>query len=296
MKYFDLHCDTLTTAFDKGEWLSDNTCDISLSLTGFFEKYTQVLAVWSDPERTRGEQYERFLEITSRLSETSLPDNFSYILAVEGATLLDGNLDRLHILYEKGVRIFTPLWKGVTELGGAFGEKCGLTELGKKAISLCLDVGIIPDVSHASDESFNDIYSICTARSAPFIASHSNSRALCDHARNLTDIQAKKVAESGGIIGVSAYPPHLHKSGKATVSDLLSHIQHYVMLCGENSVAIGLDLDGTDGLLPDEINRVNDIKKLYSLVTERFSRKTADRIFFENANDFFETNGILPKK
>lgn len=296
MKYFDLHCDTLTTSFDKGEWLYSNTCDVSLDITNSFEKYTQVLAIWSDPERDKSEQYGRFLEITSRLSETSLPDNFSYILAVEGGTLLEGDIGRLKVLYEKGVRIFTPLWKGVTELGGAFGEECGLTETGKKAVSLCLDLGIIPDVSHASDESFDDIYSICKDRGAPFIASHSNSRSLCDHARNLTDVQAKKVAECGGIIGISAYPPHLSENGNADINDLLSHIEYYTMLCGEDRVAIGLDLDGTDGLLPNGIKRVSDTKKLYDILTERFSKETANKIFFENASTFFDKNGILPKK
>lgn len=296
MKYFDLHCDTLTKAHDQGESIISGSCDISLDLTSNFEKYIQVLAVWSDPKYTDDELYERFFSVLSHFKRTALHENFSYLLAVEGGRLIGDNISRIDTLFASGVRIFTPLWKGVTQLGGAFGENIGLTDFGKRAVSRCLELGIIPDVSHASDRSFYDIYALCERYERPFIASHSNSRSVCDHARNLTDEMAQIIIKTDGLIGISLYPPHLNDSGKADLDDICRHVEHYLVLGAEKCLCLGCDFDGTDGDLPEEISKINDVEKIYLRLSKSFSKETADDIFFENAHNFFEINGILPQK
>ncbi len=296
MKYFDLHCDTLTASYDKGESIMHSSCDISLDLASDFESYTQVLAVWSDPKYTSDELYERFFSVISHFKKSTLPENFSYLLAVEGGSLIGNDISRIDRLFESGVRIFTPLWKGVTQLGGAFGENIGLTELGRRAIERCFELGIIPDLSHASDKSFYDIYSLSEKHALPIIASHSNARSVCDHARNLTDEMAKIIIKSGGLIGISLYPPHLSDSGKADLDDICRHVEHYLSLGGESCLCTGFDLDGTDGDLPRGISKINDVGKIYTRICKAFSEKIADAVLFENANNFFERNGILPQK
>lgn len=296
MKYFDLHCDTLTASYDKGESILHSSCDISLDLTSDFERYTQVLAVWSDPKYTSDELYERFFSVISRFKKSTLPENFSYMLAVEGGTLIGNDVSRIDRLFATGVRIFTPLWKGVTQLGGAFGENIGLTELGRRAIERCFELGIIVDLSHASDKSFYDIYSLSEKKTVPIIASHSNSRTVCDHARNLTDEMAEIIIKSGGLIGISLYPPHLSSSGKAELDDICRHVEHYLSLGGESCLCTGFDLDGTDGDLPREISKINDVGKIHTRICKAFSDKIANAVFFENANNFFGRNGILPQK
>ncbi len=296
MKYFDLHCDTLTATYDRDESIIKNTCDISLDLTSKIENYTQVLAVWSDPKYTNNELYARFFSVLSHFKSTSLPENFSYILSVEGGALIGNDLSRIDELYSSGVRIFTPLWKGITQLGGAFAENIGLTDFGKSAVRRCLEIGIVPDVSHASDQGFYDICGLAEEFGKPFIASHSNSRAVCDHPRNLTDEMARIIINKGGLIGISLYPPHLSERGHADLDDICRHAEHYLSLGAENSLCLGCDFDGTDGDLPEGIRTIDDTEKIYSHLCKGFSEKTANRIFFENAHDFFEKNGILPQK
>ncbi len=296
MKYFDLHCDTLSATYDRGETILKNTCDISLDLTSSFEDYIQVLAVWSDPKYTNDELYARFFSVLSHFKSTSLPENFSYILAVEGGALIGNDLSRIDELYASGVRIFTPLWKGITQLGGAFGENLGLTEFGKSAVRRCLELGIIPDVSHASDRSFYNVCELSENFGKSFIASHSNSRAVCDHPRNLTDEMARIIIKNNGLIGISLYSPHLSESGHADLDDICRHAEHYLSLGAEKALCLGFDFDGTDGDLPEGIRKIDDTEKIYSYLSKSFSEKTANSIFFENAHDFFEKNGILPQK
>lgn len=296
MKYFDLHCDTLTSVYDKNESIDHTSCDISLDLTGDFESYTQVLAVWSDPKYTCDELYERFFSVLSHFRAQSLPESFSYLLAVEGGALIGNDISRIDKLFGSGVRILTPLWKGITQIGGAFGENEGLTELGKSAVTRCLELGIVPDVSHASDKSFFDVCEIADRFKKPFIASHSNSRFICDHQRNLSDEMSKIIIDRQGLIGISLYPPHICTSCRADIDDICRHIEHYLELGAERCLCMGCDLDGTDGDLPEGIRKINDVKKIHSRLCKRFSQETADRIFFENARDFFERNGIVPQK
>ncbi len=296
MKYFDLHCDTLTATYDKRESILCSSCDVSLDLTANFENYTQVLAVWSDPKYNDDELYERFFSVISHFKKSTLPQNFSYLLAVEGGSLIGNDISRINTLFSSGVRIFTLLWKGVTQLGGAFGENIGLTDLGKRAVIRCLELGIVADVSHASDDSFYDIYTICQKYQKPFIASHSNSRSVCDHARNLTDEMAQIIIKNGGLVGISLYPPHLSSSGKADLDDICRHVEHYLSLGAKDCLCMGFDLDGTDGDLPQGISKINDVSKIHTRICKAFSEKIANAVFFENANNFFERNGILPQK
>ena len=181
MRLFDLHCDTLTEIYSKKENILSNTCNVSLDLTEGFDSYIQVLAVWSSPKLTDDELYSRFFDTIDHFKSASfpLPKNFGYIFALEGGNLIGNDVSRINTLYESGVRIFTPVWSDVTQIGGAFNTDVGLTELGKAAVKRCFELGIIPDVSHSSDKSFFDIFELSQGYGKPFIASHSNSRTVC---------------------------------------------------------------------------------------------------------------------
>ncbi len=298
MNFFDLHCDTLTEIHASGESLLKNNCNISLDITENFDKYIQVLAVWSNPKLTDDELYDKFFDTLAHFKNTSfpLPEKFGYILAVEGGNLIGNDISRIDRLFECGVRIFTPVWSDVTQIGGAFNTDEGLTDLGKNAVKRCFELGIIPDVSHSSDKGFFDIAELSESYGKPFIASHSNSRAVCNHMRNLTDEMAKIIIKNNGLIGISMFNPHINEGENTTIDDVYRHIEHYLSIGCEDVLAFGGDLDGTSDVMPEGIRRINDFEKIYSYLIKKLPESLVNKIMFENANNFFDRNGIIPQK
>src|SRR5699024_939095 len=117
-------------------------------------------------------------------------DKLAVLLGLEGLSGIGEDVDLIYSLYHLGFRLMSLTWNEQNHLAtGAGGDiNRGLTDLGKKAIKIINELGIILDVSHANDKSFWDI---ANTASKPFIASHSNSRAICNVPRNLTDEQIK---------------------------------------------------------------------------------------------------------
>ena len=105
--------------------------------------------------------------------------------------------------------------------------------------------GIIIDLSHASEESFYDAISHSTQ---PVICSHSSSRALCNHPRNLTDDQLRTLAAANGVVQATFYQGFLREDGEATIIDAVRHIMHLIEVAGIDHVGIGSDFDGDGGV------------------------------------------------
>lgn len=122
----------------------------------------------------------------------------------------------------------------------------GLSPLGRRAVEEMNRLGIIIDVSHTSPETVTDVLELSTQ---PIIASHSSARALCDHARNLTDQQICAIAAKGGVVQVCLYQGFIHQpSEQASILHAVEHIEHIIRLVGIEHVGIGSDFDG-DGEL-----------------------------------------------
>ena len=124
-------------------------------------------------------------------------------------------------------------------------EHNGLSDLGREVVARMNRVGMMVDLSHASEKSFWDAMEFSTK---PIICSHSSSRALCDHTRNLTDEQMRALAASGGVAQVCLYSGFLKKGGNATVEDAVRHILYMIDVMGVDHVGIGSDFDGGGGL------------------------------------------------
>ena len=107
-------------------------------------------------------------------------------------------------------------------------------------------VGMMVDLSHAGERSFYDTLDIS---SLPVVCSHSSSKALCDHPRNLTDDQLKAIARKGGVVQVCLYSSFLRKDAPATICDAIEHLHHMVNVMGIEHVGIGTDFDGDGGII-----------------------------------------------
>lgn len=122
----------------------------------------------------------------------------------------------------------------------------GLSRFGRDVVKEMNRLGIMVDVSHASEGTFWDAIKYSTQ---PIIASHSSARALCDHDRNLTDEQLRALAKNGGVVQLCLLDAYIHKDPKAaSVCDAAEHLDHMIKVAGIDHVGIGTDFDGGGGL------------------------------------------------
>nr|WP_320133646.1 dipeptidase [uncultured Holophaga sp.] len=156
------------------------------------------------------------------------------------------DLDRLAV---HGLAYVTLCHQGANwACGSNLEPERGLSPVGRDLVRSLNRLGILVDISHASERTVREALACSTA---PVIASHSSCKALCAHRRNLPDELIRELAASGGVIQICAYGPFLREGagdGEATVSDLADHICHALDLVGAEHVGIGSDFDGGGGL------------------------------------------------
>ncbi|MBQ3099545.1 MAG: membrane dipeptidase [Clostridia bacterium] len=290
MRIADLHCDTLGEMYDRTLSFADKSLDISAFAVEGYDKYLQVSAVWSPKELSNDQCWDRFLAVCDMAGKTEFPVNFSRVLAVEDVRLIGGDLSKLDIMRSMGVRFATLTWAGESQIGGAHDTDGGLTAFGEKVVERCFEIGIIPDVSHASDAVFYDVVDISSRLNKPFVATHSNCRDVYYHRRNITDDMYLTVARSGGITGVSLEPTHL--GDRAGVVDAVRHILHYFDL-SEDHVCLGCDFDGRTSRTKDLESAVQLSDLGRALVAAGLIEDDVDRIFYRNAERFLKENNII---
>jgi membrane dipeptidase len=309
MKYFDLHCDTVTQLAERSEHLDSNDLHISLDKASEYDVWAQYFAIFI-PDEIRGQQaFEYFGKLLGKFqseidrfsdritfcrdknmaADTLKAGKNAAFLSIEGGAALAGDIENLYRAYDAGVRMMTLTWNGECELGtGAVGvaengqKGGGLTKFGKQVVREMTKLGMTIDVSHLSDQGF---YDVAQETEAPFVASHSNARAVYSHPRNLEDWQIKEIVRRGGLIGLNFYRGFIDGDGSGGLAALLPHAEHMLGLGGERSLAIGADMDGST--LPDGVRGIEDAVKLGEMLSKTYGKTTADAIFFGNAAGFF---------
>ena len=172
----------------------------------------------------------------------------SVVKGVENGYAIGLDIDNVDRLRSRGVAYMTLCHNGDNDICDSHKgnhEHNGLSEFGKRVVERMNRVGMMVDLSHASEKSFWDALE-CSSK--PIICSHSSSRALCDHTRNLTDEQMRALARSGGVAQVCMYSGFLKKEEDATVIDAVRHIMHMIDVMGVDHVGIGSDFDGGGGI------------------------------------------------
>jgi membrane dipeptidase len=124
----------------------------------------------------------------------------------------------------------------------------GFTDLGKQFCERVYSHGALVDVSHLSDKAFADLVPIAKKYGAPIVATHSNSRAIARHPRNLTDEELRIIGETGGVAGLNFHSPFVSGKQDPTIDDVIVQLEHMIKLAGIDHVAIGSDFDG--GITP----------------------------------------------
>lgn len=292
MRLFDLHCDTITKLFAIQQNIYDGKTQINLKKAKELERWYQIFAIFI-PDTLRGtgalqyfSEVVRFYKDQFRLYSDFFEENSvkrKAFLSVEGGAVLSGKIENIDFLKENDVKLLTLTWNGENELGFGSNENKGLKPFGFQCIEKLEKAGIIIDVSHLSDRGFDDVAR--TARK-PFVATHSNSRKVCNNQRNLTDEQFKYITACGGIVGINFHKPFVTENGDY-IAAILKHIEHFLSLGGEKSICIGSDFDGSD--IDSSLDSIEKTETLMNaLCKANYSEALINDIMFNNALDFFE--------
>lgn len=192
----------------------------------------------------------------------------SIMMGIENGYAIGLDISNVEAFRKRGVVYMTLCHNGDNDIcDSARGkhEHHGVSTFGADVIHEMNRLGMMVDLSHASEESFYDALDIS---SAPIVCSHSSSRALCDHPRNLTDSQMQALAKAGGVAQVTLYHGFLVKDSidynpcnvqrsfaepassikEATILDAIEHLNHMVNVMGIEHVGIGTDFDGDGGI------------------------------------------------
>ncbi len=210
---------------------------------------------------------------TCREIDTALESGLhAALLTLESGTPLLGDPANLRAFYEAGVRVVGLTWltndlAKSNRLAEGEGDT-GLTSLGRKIVEEGNRLGIIFDVSHASDHTFWDL---AEASEKPIVATHSNFRALCPHSRNLTDGMALEIFRQGGMVGLNLCTKFISEDKKEqTAETLFRHLDHGMALGGEDCIGFGCDIDGIGGVYPSPLHEGESIHdRLIELMLRR---------------------------
>ncbi len=182
------------------------------------------------------------------------------LISTEGGEILEGNLQNLDILHRLGVRCFGLVWNYRNALADGMFEvrtEGGLTTFGQDVIKRAEELSMLIDVSHLTEAGFWDMMEISKN---PFVATHSNAKAICNVGRNLNDEQLIALSKKGGVTGLN-YCDQFIADHKADLSHCLDHIDHIVTVAGVDTMALGSDFDGVQGL-PKGLEDVTKLKNM----------------------------------
>lgn len=297
----DGHCDTILSVMTRGSWFGVPPRDfferneqghIDLSRLKEGGITCQVMALYIEPQYKPAASARRCLEMldafydlldrsggefvlatkAQHILDAKAQAKVAGLLSIEGGEAIEGSLSVLRNFYRLGVRAMGLTWNQRNDLADGVGEKSGksgLTDLGISVVKEMEKLGMLVDVSHLSESSFWGVHQVAER---PYIASHSNARALASHPRNLTDKQIEALASKGGVIGVVFCPPFVDDDREnVSLSRICDHIDHIVKVAGIDHVGLGSDFDGF-GVTPGSPQVMKDVSEMPKLTEELMRR------------------------
>ncbi|MBQ9761631.1 MAG: dipeptidase [Oscillospiraceae bacterium] len=308
---FDLHCDTayalLGSDHNSAGSLRKNDLHIDLERAKVLPGYAQCFACFTTPYMEEWyrvkplNMFERELATIQReidknkrlmsiaygpgdIEANRQKGKMSAILTIEGPAGFGYDPELLQDLSLIGFRMTTLGWNESNPLTGSHQTGGGLTDMGREFVKEAQRVGMLIDVSHISDEGFWDIIDITNG---PVVASHSNSRALCDVSRNLTDDMFKAICQTGGVAGFNQCAPFV--GAEPTLDTVCDHILHWMEFDPEcQHIALGGDLDGCDQLTGG-FDGIQSYPALAQRLLERgLTEQQVENIFWNNAMGVME--------
>ena len=299
-RVFDGHCDTILRCYQNGGGFRKNGGHLDLERMRAYGGWAQFFACFGEPEDMPGKPLWQVFQEEVDLFRRQMEENADLVrhcrtareaeeawsegkiaafLSAEGAELLDCDISKLEKAYEWGLRAVNITWNHENALSGTNVEELGkgLTEQGKAFVKRAQELGMLVDVSHLSDPGFWDVMGLAQK---PVFASHSNSRSICFHPRNLTDEQFAAIIKNHGVAGLNMCDEFLGQS--PTVDTLIAHVEHWFSLGGEQNVSLGGDWDGISHP-PAGIRGIQDLYRLADrLLQMNYSEERVNGLFYHN--------------
>jgi membrane dipeptidase len=349
----DTHNDAISnqliTKVDLGKLQTTGNFDLPRAKKGGLD--VQVFSIWCGEQYGNGTAYKfanreidsldalikrysnkiTLVQTAADLQKAVKQNKLAAMIGVEGGHMIDDRLDYIDSLHKRGMAYLTLTWNNSTGWATSARDENlhsdtlkhkGLTDLGKKVVQRLNKLGVIIDLSHPGEQTFNDVMAITTK---PVIASHSCVYALNPHRRNLKDYQLKAIAKNGGVVFLNFYSGFIdstyndkhevylakHKTQldsltkiyndydlasirlnvinkaeadqfRPPLSLLIKHIDYMVKLIGADHVGIGSDFDGAESY-PQGLNSVLDYPKITAeLLKLKYSEKNIDKILGGN--------------
>ena len=313
-KAIDLHCDTLMKVAKSGNLDENEKAHVSLRglqeggvalqcfadfvPTGIFPKPIRKVAVnmmfnkfYKNYQKMMAYHADTMFPVLSKadLDKCGKDGKIGVLLTIEDGGVLGEKIGNVEKYYNKGVRLVTLTWNHENAIGYPNSNEAeimnkGLKPYGKEVVKEMERLGMVVDVSHVSDGVFWDVAEMATK---PFLASHSNSRAVCGHKRNMTDEMIKKLADKGGVMGLNMAPEFVGAvEGITRLEDLVTQILHIRNVGGSDVLALGSDFDGIHGAL--DIAGPQDWGMLDAALKEAgLSEDELDKMWYANAERVF---------
>lgn len=326
MKVADMHCDTIGELYrlkqeGKEGTLAENGLHVALDkmeagdygLQNFalfvclknneqpFEQAMEMADLfYQEIERNR----DRIRAVTTwkEIEENWNAGRLSALLTLEEGDVCLGRLELLRDFYRLGVRMMTLTWNYPNRLGwpnqiiweGPDAGKVvpdtehGLTETGITFLEEMERLGMIIDISHLNDRGIQDVFE---HTKKPFVASHSNARAVASHPRNLTDEMVRRLADRGGVMGINFCGAFLRdwkreEDEESLVEDMVRHIKHIKNVGGIGCIGLGSDFDGIGGRL--ELSSAADLPRLARAMEKAgFSASEIEAVFYKNVLNLY---------
>ncbi len=295
----DAHCDTLT-ALKPGEHLTDCPTHYNLHKQAAYDRFLQVMDLWVDRGEhdvdSRVDTYIDFFDaeiarsggVTPIFTAGDLTAHFTgprsekqaWLLGIEGGECVDGSLERLQTLFRRGVRLITLTWNTPNTLSDTnvtARPNPGLTPYGRAVVREMNRLGMVIDVSHISDAGF---WHVLEETQKPVVASHSNSRTLCPHSRNLTDAMFDALVQNGGVTGMNFCTDFL--GGSRDLEQIIRHIEYFAGRGGIAHIGMGSDFDGIDEL-PGGITGTESLYRIFDrLLQLNYTDEQVEAIAWKN--------------
>lgn len=291
-------------------WVDRGRHDVDARIDKYIDEFYRQLKLLNAAGAAGAEPFE-VVQITDRRGLDEYFDvagggrnrrRAALLLGIEGGECIDADsrdtgaeggqyrFDRLHALFDRGVRLLTMTWNtpnAMCDTHLSAREPAGLTPFGRAAVEELNRLGIMIDLSHISDRGFWDVLEL-TRR--PVVASHSDARAVCAHSRNLTDDMFRALIKNGGVTGINFCTSFL--GGSKDIDRIIEHIEHFAALGGVDNVGLGSDFDGIEEL-PGGIDGAESMYKIIDrLLRMGYTEEQAKGIASDNFRRVFRE--VLP--
>ncbi|MCL6603011.1 MAG: dipeptidase [Paenibacillus sp.] len=311
-KVVDFHCDALSKMQEMPDIVFEDDLRLDVTAKRMAEGRValQCFAIYLSAKRGRprfedvlgqidcyrrsvigvgGLQWLRWKEETEKIGKDALRWG---MLSLEGLDGLEGNLFYAQLCFELGVRMMGVTWNYANWAADGVLEprNGGFTDKGRKFVEWCNESGMLLDVSHLSPAGFWELVELSQR---PFIASHSNAAAVCNHPRNLSDEQLTALIEMDGRVGLTFVPWFVREGGEVTSEGLLQHIDHICGLGGEKQIMFGSDFDGIDSWVKG-LEHSGKYSDFAELLLRYYPEESVKSWLFDNALGFLGSH--LPAK